>query len=128
MLLSTNSDTFWSLKKSLSNFDDFVCPQLYFSRGFYPVSLSTPANFKVGLVYSSSFHYPGLFLGQQLSKLALFVLVLSILPGSFFRCSFANMVCHCKEPAKGQKTSSELLQVRTRTSKIFNTHTIAIER
>ncbi|KIK07888.1 hypothetical protein K443DRAFT_86259, partial [Laccaria amethystina LaAM-08-1] len=44
------------------------------SRGFYPVSLSTTANFKVGLVCSSSFHYPDLFLGQHLSTLSIFVI------------------------------------------------------
>jgi hypothetical protein len=30
MPLSTNSDTFQSLKKLVSKFDDFVCPQLYY--------------------------------------------------------------------------------------------------
>jgi hypothetical protein len=42
--------------------------------GFYPASLSTTANFKVGLVWSSSFHYAELFLDQHLLTLALFVI------------------------------------------------------
>ena len=54
-----------------------------FSKGSYPDPLSASANFKVGLVCSGSFRFPGLFLAQQPSKLALFVLAFSVLL-SFF--------------------------------------------
>ena len=58
------------------------------SRGSYPDPLSTSANFKVGSACSSSFCSSSAFLAQQPSKLALFVLALSIPPR--WHCTFQS--------------------------------------